>query len=202
MSVTPALIKELRQKTGAGVMDCKEALVECGGDMEKAVEYLRKKGLATAAKKASRAASEGLVASYIHAGGKIGVLVEVNCETDFVAKTDEFQALVKDICMQIAASSPQYVSREDVPEEVVEKEKEIYREQALESGKPEKVVDRIVEGKISKFFEEVCLLEQDFIKDPDKKVKDVVTEAIAKLGENIVVRRFARFALGEGSEKK
>ncbi|RMG59376.1 MAG: translation elongation factor Ts [Deltaproteobacteria bacterium] len=199
MSVTPAMIKELRQKTGAGMMDCKEALVKSGGDMEKAVEYLRKKGLATAAKKATRTASEGLVASYIHAGGKIGVLVEVNCETDFVAKTDEFQALVKDICMQIAASNPQYVKPEDVPQDVIEREKEIYREQARQAGKPEKIIEKIVEGKISKFFEEACLMEQDFIKDPDKKVKDVVTEAIAKLGENIVVRRFVRFALGETS---
>lgn len=201
MVITPTMIKELREKTGAGMMDCKEALVESRGDIEKAMEHLRKKGLAQAAKKASRAASEGLVSSYIHAGGKIGVLVEVNCETDFVAKTEEFQDFVKNTCMQIAASNPQYVSREDVPEEVLNKEKEIYREQALTSGKPEKVLDRIVEGKLGKFYEEVCLLEQDYIRDSEKKVGDILADAVGKFGENIVVRRFARFVIGEGTQK-
>ncbi len=202
MAVTPGLIKELREKTGAGMMDCKEALVEAEGEIEKAIEFLRKKGLATAAKKASRVASEGLVASYIHAGGKIGVLVEVNCETDFVAKTDEFQALVKNLCMQVAASNPRYVRKEQVPDKELEKEKGIYREQALSSGKPEKVVEKIVEGKLRKYYDEVCLLEQDYIRDPGKKVNDIVTEAVAKLGENIVVRRFARFVIGENQEER
>ncbi len=196
MAVTPQMVKELRERTGAGVMDCKKALEEAGGDMEKAAEILKKKGIAKAEKKASREAKEGLIGSYIHMGGKIGVLVEVNCETDFVARTDEFKALVHDIAMQIAAMSPKWVSVEDVPQEVIEKEKAIYREQALASGKPEHVVDRIVEGKLQKFFEEVCLLEQKFIKDDSKKVKDVITEAIAKLGENIKVSRFVRFQVG------
>lgn len=197
MAVTPGLIKELREKTGAGMMDCKEALVEAEGEIERAIDFLRKKGLATAAKKASRVASEGSVASYIHAGGKIGVLVEVNCETDFVAKTDEFQELVKNLCMQVAASNPRYARREEVPEEELEKERGIYREQALSSGKPEKVVEKIVEGKLNKYYAEVCLLEQAYIRDSGKKVKDIVTETVAKLGENIVVRRFARFVIGE-----
>ncbi len=197
MGVTPTLIKELRQKTGAGMMDCKEALMESQGEMDKAIEFLRKKGLASAAKKASRKASEGLVSSYIHAGGKIGVLLEVNCETDFVAKTDEFHELVKNLCMQVAASSPGYVEKDEVPESEVEKEKAIYREQALASGKPEKFVEKIVDGKLKKYYEEVCLLEQDFIRDSGKKVKDIVTESVGKLGENIVVKRFARFVIGE-----
>lgn len=202
MAITPSMIKELREKTGAGIMDCKEALVQSDGDVDKAMDHLRKKGLAQAAKRATRVASEGLVSSYIHAGGKIGVLVEVNCETDFVAKTDLFQELVKNISMQIAASSPQFVTIEDVSEEVIQKEKEIYRDQALGSGKPEKVVEKIVEGKLGKFYEEACLIEQDYIRDPDKKVKDLIADAIAKLGENIVVRRFARFAIGEGIQAK
>ncbi len=196
MAITAQMVKELRERTGAGMMECKKALEEAGGDMEKAAEILRKKGIAKAEKKASRSTKEGIIGAYIHMGGKIGVLVEVNCETDFVARTDEFQNLVKDIAMQIAAMNPKYVSREDVPEEVIEKEKAIYREQALASGKPEHVVDRIVEGKLNKFFEEVCLLEQTFIKDDSKKVKDIITEAIAKLGENIRVARFARFQVG------
>lgn len=196
MAVTPQMVKELRERTGAGVMDCKKALEEAGGDMEKAAEILKKKGIAKAEKKASREAKEGLIGSYIHMGGKIGVLVEVNCETDFVARTDEFKALVHDIAMQIAAMSPKWVSVEDVPQEVIEKEKAIYREQALAAGKPEHVVDKIVEGKLQKFFEEVCLLEQKFIKDDSKKVKDIITEAIAKLGENIKVSRFVRFQVG------
>lgn len=202
MAITPAMIKELREKTGVGIMDCKEALVASDGDVDKALDHLRKKGLAQAAKKASRAASEGLVSSYIHGGGKIGVLVEVNCETDFVAKTDVFQEFVKNICMQIAASNPQYVTVEDVSEEVVRKEKDIYREQALNSGKPEKVLDKIVEGKLAKFYEETCLTEQDYIRDQEKKVKDVIADTVAKLGENIVVRRFARFVIGEGTQQQ
>jgi elongation factor Ts len=202
MAITPAMIKELREKTGAGIMDCKEALVASDGDVDIALDHLRKKGLAQAAKKASRVASEGLVSSYIHGGGKIGVLVEVNCETDFVAKTDVFQEFVKNICMQIAASNPQYVTVEDVSEKVVRKEKEIYREQALNSGKPEKVIDKIVEGKLGKFYEETCLIEQDYIRDQEKKVKDVIADTVAKLGENIVVRRFARFVVGEGTQQQ
>ncbi|MGB9667948.1 MAG: translation elongation factor Ts [Thermosulfidibacteraceae bacterium] len=196
MEISASIIKELRERTGAGFMECKEALKEANGDIEKAVEILRKKGALKAEKKAKREAREGLIGAYIHAGGKIGVLVEVNCETDFVARTDEFQQLVKDIAMQIAAMSPEYVSREDVPPEVIEKEKEIYREEALRSGKPERVVEKIVEGKLEKFFEEKCLLEQPFIKDESKKVKDIVTEVIAKLGENIKVARFVRYQVG------
>ncbi|NPA15063.1 MAG: translation elongation factor Ts [Deferribacteres bacterium] len=194
--ITSQMVKELREKTGAGIMDCKKALQEAGGDMEKAIDILKKKGIAKAEKKASRVTKEGIIGSYIHMGGKIGVLVEVNCETDFVARTDEFQQLVKDIAMQIAAMNPKYVSVEDVPEDVLEREKAIYREQALEAGKPEHVVEKIVEGKLKKFFEEVCLLEQPFIKDDSKKVKDLITEAIAKIGENIKVSRFVRFQVG------
>jgi len=194
--VTPQKVKELREKTGAGIMECKKALQECKGDLEKAVEVLRKKGLAAAAKKAGRSTKEGLIDAYIHMGGKIGVLIEVNCETDFVARTPEFQALVHLLAMQVAASSPLYVKREDVPQEVIEKERKIYREQALEQGKPEKVVDKIVEGKLNKFYQEVCLLEQPFIKEPEKSVSQLIAEYIAKLGENIQVRRFVRFQLG------
>ncbi|KUK10546.1 MAG: Elongation factor T [Clostridia bacterium 41_269] len=195
-------VKKLRNKTGAGMMDCKRALEEAGGDIEKAVDILREKGLAKAAKKADRIATEGLVTSYIHGNGRIGVLVEVNCETDFVARNDAFKKLCHDIAMQIAASNPQYVSRQEVPEEVIEKEKSILRAQALNEGKPEKIVDKIVEGRLEKFFEENCLLEQPFIKDSDKSVQDIINEYIAKLGENIVVRRFTRYVLGEGLEKK
>jgi len=195
--ITPQMVKELREKTGAGIMDCKKALQECQGDLEKAVESLRKKGLATAAKKASRATNEGLIHSYIHMGGKIGVLIEVNCETDFVARTEEFKELVHNLAMQVAASSPLYVSKEDVPEDALEKERRLYREQALEQGKPEKVIDRIVEGKLNKFYQEVCLLEQPFIREPEKTVSQLITEHIARLGENIRVKRFVRFQLGE-----
>jgi elongation factor Ts len=202
MAVSAASVKELREKTGAGMLDCKKALEEAGGDMEKAIEILREKGLSAAAKKAGRIATEGLVDSYIHAGGRIGVLVEVNCETDFVAKNEEFKAFVKDIAMQIAASSPRYVRREDVPQEELDKEREVLRAQALNEGKPEHIVDKIVEGRLNKYFEEVCLLEQQFIKDPDKTVSELLNEKIAKIGENISIRRFVRFELGEGLEKK
>ncbi|NLO88906.1 MAG: translation elongation factor Ts [Clostridia bacterium] len=195
-------VKKLRDMTGAGMMDCKRALEEAGGDIEKAVDILREKGLAKAAKKADRIATEGMVTSYIHLNGKIGVLVEVNCETDFVARNDAFKTLCHDLAMQIAASNPQYVSRQDVPEEVIEKEKAILKAQALNEGKPEKIAEKIVEGRIEKFYEENCLLEQPFIKDTDKSVQDLINEYIAKLGENIVVRRFTRYALGEGLEKK
>jgi elongation factor Ts len=201
MEVSANIVKELRDKTGAGIMDCKKALAESGGDMQMAVDYLRQKGLAAAAKKADRVAADGAVGAYVHPGGKIGVLVEINCETDFVARTAEFQTLLKDIAMQIAAANPRYIRPEDASAEELEKEREIYRRQALESGKPEKIIDKIVEGKIERFFSEVCLLEQAFIKDPDKKVSDVVNEAIARLKENIQVRRFARFHLGEGVRK-
>ncbi|HHT93897.1 MAG TPA: translation elongation factor Ts [Clostridia bacterium] len=202
MTITAAMVKELRERTQAGMMDCKNALVEANGDMDKAVEILREKGLATAAKKQGRTATEGLVDAYIHGGGRIGVLVEVNCETDFVARNDMFKDFVRDIAMHIAASNPQYVSVEDVPAEVVEKEKAILKAQAINEGKPEKIVDKIVDGRISKYFEEICLLEQAFVKDPDKKVKDVVTEMIATIGEKISIRRFARYERGEGLEKK
>jgi elongation factor Ts len=200
--ITAAMVKELRERTGAGMMDCKHALAETNGDMEKAIEYLREKGLAAAAKKAGRIAAEGLIESYIHGGGRIGVLVEVNCETDFVAKTDEFRQLCRDIAMQIAASKPEYVSRDEITPEVVEKEKGIIRAQALNEGKPEKVVDKMVEGRIEKYYKEVCLLEQPFIKNPDITVKDLITEKVSKIGENISVRRFVRFQVAEGIEKK
>ena len=202
MEVSASSVKELREKTGAGVMDCKKALAESGGDLQQAIDYLRRKGLAAAAKKLSRVATEGLVGAYIHAGGKIGVLVELNCETDFVARTPEFQSLLKDIAMQIAAANPRYVQPENVPQGEVEREREIYRRQALDSGKPDKVVDKIVEGKMERFYSEVCLLEQAFIKDPDRRVGDIIKDAIAKLKENIQVRRFARYHLGEGVEKQ
>lgn len=201
MDISATMVRELREKTGAGMMDCKKALAESGGNFEKAVDYLRQKGLATAAKRAGRIASEGRIGSYIHAGGKIGVMVEVNCETDFVAKTDDFQAFAKDLAMQIAASNPQYVRREDVPPEALEKEREIYRIQAREAGKPEKVIDKIVEGKLEKFYGEVCLLEQVFVKDTDVKIQDLMNSLIGKLGEKIEIRRFARFQVGEGLAK-
>lgn len=200
--ISASVVKELREKTGAGMMDCKKALVETGGDLEKAIEYLREKGLAAAAKKAGRVAAEGLVDSYIHMGGRIGVLVEVNCETDFVARTDEFRAFVRDIAMQIAATNPQYLSREDVPAEILEKEREILRVQALNEGKPEKVVEKIVSGRIEKFYKENCLLEQAFIRDTDITITDLVKEKISKIGENISIRRYVRFEMGEGLEKK
>jgi len=202
MKITAEMVKELRERTGAGMLDCKKALEESGGDAEKAIEILRKRGLAAAAKKAGRVAAEGAVGSYIHAGGKIGVLVEVNCETDFVARTDEFQELVRDVAMHIAAAEPRFVSREEVTDEVLATERRIYREQALEQGKPEAVVDRIVDGKVGKFYAEAVLLEQPFIKDPDKTIEQLLAEKIAKIGENIRVRRFSRFRLGEGIEKR
>lgn len=202
MAITAAQVKELREKTGAGMMDCKKALQESGGDMEKASEVLRKKGLAAADKKAGRIAAEGLVESYIHAGGKIGVLVEVNCETDFVAKTDDFKTFVRDIAMHIAATNPKYVRRNDVPEDVVAKERELLKEQALAEGKPEHIVEKMVEGRLDKYFKEICLVDQPFVKDPDMTVEQLVKEKIAKIGENISIRRFARFGLGEGIEKK
>ena len=201
MEVNATLVKELRERTGAGMMDCKKALAETAGDLEKAVDYLRQKGLAAAAKKADRVATDGAVGAYVHPGGKIGVLVEVNCETDFVARTNEFQSLLKDIAMQVAAANPRFVRREEVSAEELEKERSIYRLQALESGKPEKVVDKIVEGKLERFYSEACLLEQAFIKDPDQKVLDIVNDAALRLREKIQVRRFARFHLGEGVGK-
>ena len=201
-NITAAMVKELREKTGAGMMDCKKALTETNGDMDKAIDYLREKGLAAASKKAGRIAAEGVVEAYIHMGGRIGVLVEVNCETDFVAKTDEFKALAKDIAMHIAASRPEYVSREDIPAEVLEHERGLYRQIALNEGKPEKIIDKIVEGKIDRYVTEVCLLEQPFVKDPDITVGELITAKIAKIGEHIAVRRFARFERGEGIEKK
>src|SRR4026207_1728518 len=201
VEISAGAVKDLREKTGAGMMDCKKALAESGGDVQKAIDYLRQKGLAAAVKKADRVAADGAVGAYVHPGGKIGVLVEINCETDFVARTAEFQMLVKDIAMQVAAANPQYVRREEVSPQDLDKEKSIYRQQALETGKPEKVVDKIVDGKIERFYSEVCLLEQAFIKDPDKKVAEVVNDAIARLGENIQVRRFARYHLGEAVTK-
>lgn len=196
MGISAAQVKELREKSGAGIMDCKEALKETGGQLEAAMDVLRKKGLSKAAKRIGRATGEGLVGSYIHAGGKIGVLIEVNCETDFVARTDAFQDLVKDLAMHVAASSPLFVSRDDVPSEAIEKEREILLAQAREDGKPEKVLERIVEGRLEKHFQEICLLEQPFIKDTEISVQERVAEAIGQLGENIVVGRFARFQIG------
>jgi len=198
MEISIELVKDLRQRTGAGVIDCKAALQETKGNVDEAIDYLRRKGLATAAKKAGRIATDGLVSSYIHAGGKMGVLVEINCETDFVAKTEDFQAFVKNIAMHIAATNPQYIRREEIPTEVLEREKEIYRTQALESGKPAKVIDKIVEGKMERFYSEVCLLEQTYFKDSDLTVKEVLDAMIAKVGENTSIRRFVRFQLGEG----
>jgi len=198
MEISVELVKDLRQRTGAGVIDCRTALQEAKGDMEAAIDYLRRKGLATAAKKAGRIATEGLVSSYIHAGGKMGVLVEINCETDFVAKTEDFQTFVKNIAMHIAATNPQRIRREEIPEEVLERERMIYRTQAQESGKPEKVIDKIVEGKMERYYSEVCLLEQTYVRDPDLTIKELLDAMIARVGENISIRRFARFQLGEG----
>src|SRR6476469_5766006 len=191
-----SLIKELRELTGAGIIDVKEALTEANDDKDKALELLRKKGVAKMAKKADRAAKEGLVESYIHAGGRIGALVELNCETDFVARTEDFQALAKELALHVAAANPLYVSREDVPAEVIEKEREIYKEQAASSGKPDDVIEKMLEGKIEKYYEETCLLEQPFVKDGSKKISDLISESTAKMGENVQVRRFARFMLG------
>lgn len=197
MAVSTSQIKELREKTGVGIMDCKTALKECDGDINKAIDYLRKKGIATAKKRSSRTTSQGQVMSYIHAGGKIGVLVEVNCETDFTGKNEAFSSFVKDLAIQIAATSPVAIDRESIPQDILEKEREIYATQAKESGKPEKVIEKIVEGKLKKFFSEACLLEQPFVKNPDITVQDLINEMIAKTGENIVMRRFVRFQLGE-----
>ena len=196
MEVNAQMIKELRARTNAGVMDCKEALQEAGGDMEKAVDFLRKKGLATALKRAGRETSEGLIHSYIHTGGKIGVLVEVNCETDFVAKTDEFNTFVKNLAMHIAAARPLGIRREDIPEEVVQREQEIYRDQAVEMGKPEKILDKIVQGKMEKFYKESSLLDQQYVRDPDITIQDFIHDMVAKAGESISVRRFVRYQLG------
>jgi len=200
--ISAQLVKELREKTGARMMDCKKALAETAGDFAKAEEHLRKKGLAAAAKKASRAATEGAVASYIHMGGKIGVLVEVNCETDFVARTDGFQALVKDLAMHIAAAAPLYVKRDEVPADVIAKEIEIAKAQMRDQKKPEAILEKIALGKVEKYYEQFCLLDQPFVKEDKKKVSEIITDAVAKIGENIQVRRFARFVLGEGLEKK
>ncbi|AIQ64422.1 Elongation factor Ts [compost metagenome] len=202
MAVDAKSVKELRERTGAGMLDCKKALEEANGDLTKAVEILREKGLSAAANKAGRAATEGVVESYIHAGGRIGVLVEINCETDFVGKTDQFKEFARDIAMQIAAAAPRFVRREEVPAEEVEKEKEILKAQALNEGKPEKIVEKMVEGRINKYYEEHCLLEQAFIKDPDKTISNLLNEKISTIGENISIRRFVRYELGEGLEKK
>ncbi len=200
MAISTSSIKELREKTGVGIMDCKLALKECNGNVEKAVDYLRKKGIATAKRRGGRITSQGQVQSYIHAGGKIGVLVEVNCETDFTGKTQDFSGFVKDIAMQIAAANPIAIDQERVPAELLQKEKDIYTTQAKESGKPEKIIDKIVEGKLKKFFSEACLLEQPFVKNPDITIQDFLNEMMAKTGENIVIRRFVRFQLGESDE--
>lgn len=197
VNITSQMIKDLRDKTNAGMMDCKQALVEADGDMEKAIDLLRKKGLAVALKRAGRTTSEGVIQSYIHAGNKMGVLVEVNCETDFVAKTDVFRNFARDISMQIAAANPVVVRREDVTEELLNREKEIYRGQALDSGKPAQIVDKIVAGKLEKFYAEACLIEQSYVKNPDMKVQDLLNEVIAKTGENITIKRFIRFQIGE-----
>ena len=202
MEITAQMVKELRERSGAGMMDCKAALLETKGDIETAVDTLRKKGLAAADKKAGRVAAEGAVGSYIHAGGKLGVLVEVNCETDFVARTDQFQELVRDIAMHIAAAEPRFVRREEVTPDVLERERAIYREQTIAAGKPEKMVDKIVEGKIEKFYSEAVLMEQAYVKNPDQTVGELVVEKVAKIGENIQIRRFIRFRLGEGIEKR
>ena len=200
--ISATIVKELREATGCGMMDCKTALTETNGDMEKAVEYLREKGLSKAAKKAGRIASEGVVTAYIHGGGRIGVLVEINSETDFVAKNEEFQNFAKDVAMHIAALNPQYVRREEVPEEIVESERSILKAQAINEGKPENIAEKMVEGRVEKFYKDVCLLEQPFVKDPDMSVGDLVVSMIAKIGENINIRRFARFEKGEGLEKR
>jgi elongation factor Ts len=200
LEISASLIKNLREKTGVGIMDCKGALKECNGDIEQAIDYLRKKGIATAKKRGGRSTSEGQIQSYIHAGGKIGVLVEVNCETDFSAKTVDFTEFVKNIAMHIAATNPGAIDREGIPPEILERERAIYLSQARESGKPEKVIDKIVEGKMNKFFSETALLEQQYVKNPDITIQDLLNELIAKTGENIVINRFVRFQLGESNE--
>jgi elongation factor Ts len=196
MDITAKMVKELRERTNAGMMDCKKALTECGGDMEKAAEYLRKKGIASAAKKEGRQTSQGIVDAYIHPGGRVGVLVEVACETDFVARTEDFQALVHNIAMHIAAAAPLAITRDEVDADLIEKEREIYREQMREQGKPENIIDKIVEGKIDKYFGEVCLLEQKFVKDPEMTIEDYLKSVIGKLRENMVIKRFARYEIG------
>ncbi|ACT02055.1 MULTISPECIES: translation elongation factor Ts [Paenibacillus] len=202
MAVSASAVKELRERTGAGMLDCKKALDETNGDITKAIELLREKGLSAAANKAGRVATEGVVESYIHAGGRIGVLVEINCETDFVAKTDQFRTFARDIAMHIAAANPKFVKREEVPAEEIEKEREILKAQALNEGKPEKIVEKMVDGRISKYYEEYCLMEQSFVKDPDKTISALLNEKISAIGENISIRRFVRYELGEGLEKK
>jgi elongation factor Ts len=200
--ISAAQVKELRERTGAGMMDCKKALIQCDGDMDKACDFLREKGLAAAAKKEGRIAAEGIVDSYIHGGGRIGVLLEVNCETDFVARGDEFKALVRDVAMHIAAANPQYLNKEDVPEDILQHERDILKAQALNEGKPEKIIEKMVQGRIEKFYKEVCLMEQAFVKDPDKSIRDLVLDKTAKIGERIVIRRFTRYELGAGIEKR
>ena len=202
MAITAAMVKELRELTGAGMMDCKKALTETEGNIEKAVDFLREKGLAAAAKKAGRVAAEGVVETYVHGGGRIGVMVEINCETDFVAKTDDFKSLAHDIALQIAAKNPMVVRREEVSEEVLEHEREVLRAQALNEGKPANIVEKMIVGRIEKYYKEICLMEQEFIKDPDKTISQLINEKIAKIGENITVRRFTVYQLGEGIEKK
>jgi elongation factor Ts len=202
MAVDAKAVKELRERTGAGMLDCKKALEEANNDITRAAELLREKGLSAAASKAGRIATEGTVESYIHAGGRIGVLVEINCETDFVGKTDQFKEFARDIAMQIAAANPTYVRREEVPVDALEKEKEILKAQALNEGKPEKIIEKMVEGRISKYYEEHCLMEQSFVKDPDKTISQLLNEKISTIGENITIRRFVRYELGEGLEKK
>ncbi|MFO8192294.1 MAG: translation elongation factor Ts [Bacillota bacterium] len=200
MQIDAKAVKALREKTGAGMMDCKKALKETDGDEEKAVDILREKGLAAAARRADRTANQGIVDSYIHLGGKIGVLVEVNCETDFVARNDEFRDFVKNICLQVAAANPAYLSKENVPKDIMDKEAQIIKAQALNEGKPEKVIEKIVEGRLNKFYRENCLLEQAYIKDEDRTISELLTDLVAKIGENIVIRRFSRFEVGEGLE--
>jgi len=197
MTISAKTVKELRDKTAAGMMDCKKALSETGGDIDKAINYLREKGIAKAAKRAGRETAEGVIYSYIHPGSKLGVLVEVDCETDFVARNDDFRAFAKDIAMQIAAANPIAIRREDIDQKLIDQEKEIYRQQALNEGKPEKIIDKIVDGKLEKYFAEVCLLEQPFVKDNDRTINDILNEIIAKIGENITIKRFARFMLGQ-----
>ena len=198
MHIDAKVVKALREKTGAGMMDCKKALQEAGGNEEKAVDILREKGLSAAARRSDRAANQGIIDSYIHLGGKIGVLVEVNCETDFVARNDEFREFVRNICLQVAATNPVYLNKEEVPEKILEKERQIIKAQALNDGKPEKVIEKIVDGRLEKYYRENCLMEQAFIKDEDINIKELLTNLMARIGENIVIRRFSRFEIGEG----
>ncbi|MBW6463946.1 MAG: translation elongation factor Ts [Firmicutes bacterium] len=200
MHIDAKVVKALREKTGAGMMDCKKALTETGGNEEKAIDVLREKGLAAAAKRSGRAANQGIIDSYIHLGGKIGVLVEVNCETDFVARNDEFREFVRNLCLQVAATNPAYLTKEDVPESILEKERQIIKAQALNEGKPEKIVEKIIEGRLEKYYRENCLLEQTYVKDEDLTIHALLTNLIAKIGENIVIRRYCRFEIGEGLE--